>query len=212
VRLDWGTCFLDHFGKYFGDFGSRRVFTPDETAASIQILAYAKVFAGCLVFSSLGLSHYEAEVGGPAEAVLPVDEAWDIVPEVFASSLFFMVRNRLPVGRGVSIRGIDNLFPRFSAEYGKSAVYLTNPYNLPAEFSTVPCGAERGSVFLAFLISAREDEYFRANGAEVFEEHLEAAKVDPFSLRRPCSINSDDPRREGPIHAGVGSHDFDESN
>jgi hypothetical protein len=127
-------------------------------------------------------------MGGVAEVCLPVDDGWDDVPYILASALFFMAKNRMSVGWGVSIGGIEQISPQFANNFNKSAIYFTNVFDLPNDFGKVKCDNGTGSVYLAMFISETERAFFKQNGAEKFETLLEDKHVDPFALSRLSSI------------------------
>jgi hypothetical protein len=179
-----GECFLDHFQRAFGEPVAREVFEQEGFPATIQVLSYDRVFKGCRLFCSLGLSHYEGSVGSLGEVYTVVDDGWPAIPCLLANSLFYMVQTRLALDQGTVVGGIENLHPRFSVEFGKTALYITNPYGLPAGSEYVDCSGTRGHVFLGLFISEAERIFLRSHGASVFEDVLEREGVDPYVLRR----------------------------
>jgi antitoxin YqcF len=186
--VNWGDCYYDHFERYFGKPTDRQVFERDKESPSIQILAYEGVFKSCVVFCSLGLSHYSNEIGRISEVYLVVDDAFHVIPNLLANTLFYMVNEQKKIGWGLSIRGMENLQPEFSARYQKSALYFTNPFGLPAEFGQVQCSGNIGAVYTCFPISAEEHDLFLKVGAHGFEDILEQRSIDPFTIARPSSV------------------------
>ncbi len=187
---DWGECYFDHFSKFCGDPIGRRVFEQDSAMPSIQILYYDNVFENCRVFCSLGLSHYFLELRELAEVVLVVDESWDDVPYILSNVLFFMIKEHITLGKGVSISGIRKLNPNFTKKFDKAALYFSKPQGFPTGFETVKCvGCKNaGTVYSASFISQEEHNFFCEHGADDFEERLEFKEVDPFYLRRLSSV------------------------
>jgi antitoxin YqcF len=188
MSVNWGECYYEHFEHFLGSIFDREIFRQDDNLPSIQILSYDKVFKECRVFCSLGLSHYASEIAGTAEVYLPTDDGWSDTPYLLASALFFMIQSHMTIGWGLSIGGIDRILPQFAKDFNKTAIYLTNTFGLPNDFSKVRCGEEIGNIYLAIFISEAERDYFIQRGAEAFEVLLESNKVDPFSLRRSSCI------------------------
>lgn len=188
--VDWGSTFYDHFVKYFGEPSSRGVFRQDQETQSIQVLHFKNVFEGCTVFASLGLSKYSSILGTVAEVCLVTDCASEECESLLANTLFYLVENRINMGRGISISGISKINKEFSKLYNKNAIYFTMPYALPEGFESIkPLGeTTEGQVYLSFFISQKEHEFFVARGAEDFESVLEDKDIDPFDLKRASAI------------------------
>jgi hypothetical protein len=184
----WGKAYYDHFQRFLGSPTSRCVFSPIEGLYSIQILGFENVFRGCRVFCSLGLSHYQEFVKGVREVIVPCDAAWDLIPRAISNVLFYAIKEHMEVGRGIAVSGIETVCPEFVRLTGKSALYFTEPFGLPPDFSSVRIPMTEGRVFLGIFISQGEYDYFCDNGAERFEEMLEAKGVDPYALLRDSSI------------------------
>ncbi|EEM02903.1 MULTISPECIES: suppressor of fused domain protein [Bacillus] len=188
--IHYGELYYDHYSKYLGEPIDREVFKNGEDMPSIQILKYENVFEECLVFHTLGFSRYEEIVGDNVEVSMVVDGAFRSVGYILANALFYCIANRIEIGRGTAISGIESIDKSFVRKYNKSAVYFTEPFAFPEEYSYVLTGnAEKdGKVLLAFFISESEYEYFLKYGTEKFEELLEENHVDPFHVSRE-SIN-----------------------
>jgi hypothetical protein len=188
MSYNLGECYFDHFTSYFRNVSTRDVFQQDAVNPTIQILGYDKVISRCRVFSSLGLSHYASEVGAIAEICCPVDDGWSSVPSIIANTLFYMVQDRVQIGRGVSVGSLQNVDQRFAHEFHKSAIYFTVPFGFPESFNTLDCGSARGSVFMAFFLSSAEHDFFLDHGTDRFEELLRRRDFDPFELSRESCI------------------------
>lgn len=182
--MNWGECYFDHFVKYFRTPVAREVFTQDPEEHTIQILAYDKVFAGCRLFASLGLSHYQEAVGSVGEIIVPADDAWDVVPGLVANTLFYMVQERIHIGRGVAVAGLAKVNAAFARRFGKGALYFTNAYGLPEGSEEVLCNGQRGSLYLGVFLTDTEYRLFLDQGAEGLESALESRQVDPYHLAR----------------------------
>ena len=188
MNMNWGECYYDHYTRFLDHLLDRKIFRQNNNLPSVQILSYDKVFKDCQVFCSLGLSHYSSDIGGVAEVCLPVDDGWKDVPYVLANALFFMVQNGMTMGWGLSISGIERISTQFANNFNKAAIYFTNVFGLPEEFSKVKCGDGTGKMYLAIFISEAEHRFFKQHGAEAFEELLDVKKVDPFSLQRSSCV------------------------
>lgn len=184
---EWGACYFDHFVRFLGPPAGRTVFEQNSASPSIQILSFDNVFADCRVFATLGLSHYSAELGNVGEVFAPVDNCWNDLPAVLANALFYMVQHNLRLGSGIAIEGIRSIHPQFALKSQKAALYLTNPFGMPIGFETVSCGSETGRIYLGFLLSEAEMQYFSQNGADAFESLIESKNVDPYHLKRASS-------------------------
>ncbi len=183
-----GECYYDHFEEYLGRRVDHGKFTQDSQSPAIQILVYDGVYDGCRAFCSFRLVHYHRDLGGIGEVMCAVDEGWEHVKRVLANALFFMVQNRIDLGRGSRVGGIRNVSPEFVEMYGKEVLYLTVPYNVPEGFDRVECGDVVGHIYLAIFITEKERAYLDQHGVEAFEDLLEAQQVDPFHLRRPSCV------------------------
>lgn len=152
----------------------------------IQVLKYKSVFEECCVYNTLGFSKYDDVVGENVEVSMVVDEDFDSASYILANTLYYCIANRMKMGRGMAISGIENIDQSFAERYKKDAVYFTDPFAFPEEYSTVITGNHEkdGRILLAMLITPAEYEYFSKNGAELFEELLESKGVDPFHISR----------------------------
>ena len=104
-----------------------------------------------------------------------------------ANALFFLVEHRMKLGRGVAIAS-DDIEPDFAKKFGKTAIYFTNPFGLPSEFSIVKNNSDTGRIYMGVFITPAEFEYFSDRGAAEFESLLERKAVDPFDISRCSSI------------------------
>lgn len=188
AQLNWGEHYYDHYSHFFREPIEVRRFSPVDLGPRIQVLAYDTVFRNCRVFASLGLSHYAPELHCVAEVVLPVNDAWELVPSLLANALFELVQQRLQLGWGMAVCGLEKLSPDFVASCGKSALYFTKPFDLPDDFPIVACEGQVGQVLLAMFVSSAEYEYFHQHGAEQLEQLLESEGVDPYNLTRPSIV------------------------
>ena len=184
---NWGKAFYENMVHYLGNPVARETFQQNQADPLIQVLTFEKVFPECKVFCSLGASHYPAVLGGPAEVILPCDDGWDVAEGLLANCIFFLVQNRMALGRGVAI-AVNRIAPGFAERFEKVAIYFTNPFGLPQEFSIVNKSGEVGHMYLAFFITKPEYDFFCDRGAEQFEALLEREEADPLNLTRPSSV------------------------
>jgi hypothetical protein len=188
MNCNWGESYYQHFEKFFGEPTTRFVFSQEFNAPSIQILGYENVFSKCRVFCSLGLSHYVGFVQSVGEIFVPCDAAWDLVPEVVANAVFYLVNEKMPLGWGIAISGIRSISPEFAELTGKEAMYFTNPFGLPPEFSVVNESNAQGRIYLGIFVTKNEYDYFCDNGAERFEQIMKSKNVDPYDVLRQSVI------------------------
>jgi hypothetical protein len=186
--MNWGECYFDHFARYFRDPVAREVFAQGPEEHTIQVLAYDKVFEGCRLFASLGLSHYAEDVGQVAEIFVPADDGWDVVPGLVANALFYMVQKEIHIGWGVAVGGLDKVDPVFTRRFGKQALYLTNAYGLPEGSGEVLCNGLRGSLYLGLFLADAEYRLFLDEGAKGLEKALESKQVDPYHVARASIV------------------------
>lgn len=188
--INYGELYYDHYSKFLGEPIDREVFRSTEEMPSIQILKYEHVFEECLVYNSLGFCKYEDIVGANVEVSMVVDGAFRSTGFLLASTLFYCIDNKMPIGRGIAVRGIERLDKAFVQKYNKSAINFTEPYAFPEEYSIVRTNTEDkdGTILLAFYISQSECEYFVQYGAEKFEDLLEEKNVDPFNVSRESAV------------------------
>ncbi|MFS0557083.1 suppressor of fused domain protein [Brevibacillus sp. 179-C9.3 HS] len=188
----YGELYYDHYSKYVGEPVDLEIYKSSDDNPKLQILKYENVFQDCLVFNTLGLSHYEDRLQGLVEISMVVDEAFGNTGYILANALFFCVENALEIGRGTAIRGIERFDKSFVEKYHKHAIYFTEPFAFPVEYSHVCTGSEKkgGKVLLAFFISQAEYDYLIQYGTEKLEDLLEMNEVDPFCVGRKCIIKT----------------------
>lgn len=186
--MNWGERYLDHYESLFGQPSTRAVFESRPGAPCLQILGYQGVFGGgARLYCTLGLTHYAAAVGGPAEVGLAVDDAFEEAQVVLANACFFAADGGLQVGVGTVIGGVGKVAPGLSARWHKEALYLSAPHNLPAGAGQVVLEGQEGRLHMAFFINQAEREFVRSQGPAAFEALLEAAQVDPIAMARPSA-------------------------
>ena len=88
-------------------------------------------------------------------------------------------------GRGTIIEGLDNIIADFSKRHNKTAIYFTEPYVLPEEFSKIE---DHLKMYIAFFISEKELEFIHNYGCEEFENLLESSKADIINLNRESIV------------------------
>ncbi len=188
MKSNWGEKFYEHYEHFFRNPVNQNVFSQGEGLPKIQILQFDKVFSGCKVFASLGLSHYANEIGNVGELYFPVEGAESsIARTLLANSIFYLVQNKIQFGRGISIR-FDKLLFEFSEKTNKVSFYITQSFDLPDEFDEVSLGDETGYMMIGILISENEHDYFVEHGADKFESMIEEAEVDVYDIYRKSAI------------------------
>ncbi|XOS90460.1 suppressor of fused domain protein [Brevibacillus laterosporus] len=188
--INYGEPYYDHYTKFLGEPIDREVFKNNEEMPKIQILKYENVFEECLVYNTLGFSKYEEVVRDNVEVSMVVDGGFNSTGYILANALFYCIGNQMEIGRGIAISGIESIDKAFVQKYNKSAVYFTEPFAFPEEYSNVRTETEDkdGRILLAFFISQSEYEYFVKYGTEMFEELLEEKNVDPFNVSRASMV------------------------
>jgi hypothetical protein len=188
MTVQWGQYYFDHYEKHLRNLTGQSVFRQDDQSPSIQVLWYDKVFSGCRVFATLGLSHYSNSLGKVAEILVSVDSGWTDIPYLVANVLFYIVQHQMKLGWGMGVSGLGTINPDFAKMYNKEALYITNPSAFPEVLSHVRCNGATGDILMGLFLSKSEYAYFEQHGADKLEELLDMKEVDPFSLERPSVI------------------------
>lgn len=178
-----GEMLLDHYQKYLGEFIGAEPYSDNEH--QIQLLGFDKAIENCLLFATLGLSKYSESINNCCEVIMGADCDYDQCAEIFMNAVFYVLSNKMNFGRGVLIDGIDIIFEDFSKQHNKTAVYFTESYVLPEDFSTV---GGKCKVYMGFFISPDEADYVKKYGCEQFEELLEEKETDVIALDRNPAI------------------------
>ncbi|URZ15091.1 suppressor of fused domain protein [Clostridium felsineum] len=188
--INYGELYYDHYCKFLGEPIDRELYKNNKEMPSIQVLKYDNVFEKCLVYNTLGLSKYDEIVGNNVEISMVVDGGFNSAGYILANTIYYCIGNEIELGRGVAISGIESIDKRFAQKYDKRAVYLTDPFAFPEDYSYVctETGNKDGRILLAFFISQAEYEYFVKYGTERFEELLEEKNVDPFNVSRSSMV------------------------
>ncbi len=177
-----GEKILDHYETFLGAYIGAEKYSDE--SRSLQILGFDKVFENSLTFATFGLSNYADDINALCETVMNVDGDYDNCAELLANAVFYIIRQKMDFGAGMYISGLDNVVEGFSKAHNKSALYFTQPYAFPNEFSrTGEC-----KIFDAFFITEREAEFIKQNGADAFEDVLEERGADVIMLDRPSVI------------------------
>jgi len=184
----WIDCYNRHLKGYLSSSIARATFQQDSETRALEILMYDRVFSDCRVFCSIGLTHYVQEVQNIAEVILVADDGWEDIPYILANALFYTVQSRMKIGWGMVVGGVEVIAPLFASEFGKTALYFTNPNSFPEEFRHISCQSKIGNLFQSFFISPEERKFFEQHGAYKFEEILEEKSIDPFDLKRPSCV------------------------
>lgn len=187
-----GTDYYDHYEKFLGNPIDYIIFEDDKIPKKIQILVYDNVFDNCLVFASLGFSHYADSVGGEfAEIILAADEEFEAIPELLFNSIRSIILQKMDFSWGLSITGLEKINKDFFNRTNKNSLYFTLPLILPTEFSEIKSQNKfimkknlKPHAYMAFFISDLENNYFKKYGAEKFEDLLETNNVDPLEIYR----------------------------
>jgi hypothetical protein len=185
MSAGWGEAYFDHYEDYMGECEGREVFPPYRfDGPALQILTYESVFPDATCFCTLGLSHYEAELGGVWEVFTACDAGRSAIPSLLAVALMGLVERGISLERGVRVGGLESANAEFAASFDKSAVYLTNLHGVPDSFETVSLEQQQGGLLQAIFISRSERELLEDVGVTRFEARLEEAGVDPFRIDR----------------------------
>ncbi len=184
-----GEAYFDHYSRFFREPVAREIFRGHQVGSRIQVLAYENVFPECLVFASLGVSHYANTVGQVAEVLVAADDGLDAVPRIIANALFYVIENGLELRRGTCVGGIGKIAPSFALAFGKTAIYFTSVQSLPVEFELVNSGKRPvGTMLMGVMVSAAEEQLLLKSGIDALESRFESAEVDPFAVRRPSAV------------------------
>lgn len=177
-----GETILNHYEKFLGDYIGADKYA--DKSRGLQILGFDKVFGNSLTFATFGLSNYAEDINALCEAVMTVDCDYDNCAALLANVAFYIIQNKIDFGRGVFIGGLDSVVEGFSKAHNKSALYFTEPYAFPEEFSR----AGECEMLSAFFITERESEFIKQNGADAFEDILEEREIDVIALDRPSAV------------------------
>lgn len=176
-----GEEILNHYENFLGMFEERCIFNSNENMPPIQLLQYGNIFEGCKTYTSFGLSKFSEIINRTCEVIMAVDDDYQKAAFILANALFYIIENKLNFGRGTYIEGIENIDKEFADSHKKIAVYFTETYVFPEEFSDINGIAK---MYLAFFISQEECNFIKNYGCEKFEEHLEEYEVDIMDLNR----------------------------
>lgn len=176
-----GEEILNHYENFLGMFEECMKFKSDEDMPLIQLLQYDNIFEGCKTYASLGLSKFSEIINNVCEVILAVDDDYEKAAVIFANVLFYIIENKIDFGRGVYITGIENIDKEFAINHKKNAIYFTETYIFPDEFSNINKIAK---MYLAFFISQEECNFIKNYGCEKFEDYLEAYGYDIMDLNR----------------------------
>lgn len=176
-----GEEILSHYENFLGVFKNNRVFETNKLMPSLQFLEYDNVFSGCKVYTSLGVSKYQHSIQNLCEVVMAVDDDFDNCCTILANVLFYIINHNMNFGRGTYIEGISSINKKFADEHGKEAIYFTETYVFPDDFSKVN---DKVKLYLAFFITKEECDYIKKNGCEKFEDYLESIECDIMNLNR----------------------------
>lgn len=174
-----GEKILDHYERFLGSYLDAEKYHNGESA--IQLLGFKNVFEECLTFATFGLSKYREDINNTCEIIMAVDDSFDDCALVFMNSVFYILSNKMNMGRGIMIKGADQIVNGFSAKHGKSALYFTETYIMLDEFSAIN---DECKFYMAFFISDKEAEYIEKFGCESFEDLLEEKQCDVMDLNR----------------------------
>ena len=148
--MSLGESILDHYELFLGKYIGVDKYTSGEYV--IQLLGFDRTFKDCLTFASLGLSNYSNLINNSCEVIMPVDDDYDNCAVVFANALFYILQQQMDFGRGTIIEGLDNIIADFSKRHNKTAIYFTESYVLPEEFSKIE---DHLKMYIAFFISEK---------------------------------------------------------
>ena len=151
-------CYVAHYDALFGKPAQGDEFDQDGQSTPIRVIGFDGVIEECRTFCTLGLTRYKDELDLLAEVYVPVDGGWDIVDYVLANVLFELIEQNVKLRSGTTVN-FGSAVPEFVERFGKSALYITSPFDLPEEIYRVPCGDENGFMLLGVFISESEDHF-----------------------------------------------------
>lgn len=169
-----GEKWLNHFEQFFGAYDQVKRYRY--LNANLQILAFPKVVSECVVFASLGFSHFQKDT----EIYAITDTAFETISDLMGDLLnhwMFEMRHQLVAGFCLDVSEI--LPTGFIETTGKDSVYFTQSSIFPPQFLT-----ENFQPLQMLLVSKGERGFIRQFGSDAFEEALEANQVDVFNIRR----------------------------
>jgi hypothetical protein len=182
--VTWTESYYQHYAKFFGTPSATTEWASENEGPPLRILTFDNVIRGCRIFATVGLAQYQSNMQGPCELYVPVDEAWDAMPEIVGNLARFAVRNGLVIHRGQTIAGISNINFEFASTYDKEALYVTDPYELPGQLGVVQRGAERGRLYAGLLVSEGELAFTTVPGALSLDEALDIFHLDRYMVAR----------------------------
>lgn len=180
---DLGEKILEHYERFLGNYLDAVKYKNGDSV--IQLLGFANVFEGCLTFATFGLSKYHKDINNTCEVILAVDDDPDDCARVFMNSVFYILNNKMNMGRGIMIKGADNIAEGFSAKHQKSALYFTEACIMPEDFSVI---GDECRFYTAFFISDKEAEFIEKFGCESFEDLLEEKQCDVMDINRKSVV------------------------
>lgn len=180
---DLGKILLDHYTEYLGDYIGVDLYSDNNH--KIQLLGFDKAIEDCLVLATLGLSNYSESINNCCEVIIATDSDYDECAKFFMNAIFYVVQNNMDFGRGVWISGVDNISEGFAKRHNKAAIYFTESYILPEDFSTVE---DKYKIYMGFFISQDEVNYLEKYGCEKFEDLLEEKEIDLIDLNRKSVV------------------------
>jgi hypothetical protein len=182
--MERADAILAHLEKHLGSVVERWVFHSEKGKPAIQVLEFSGGIPGVRNFCTFGFTNYSLEVSHPLEVFVPLEQADEDVPRLIAYSLFVLAKNRVHVGRGTVVAGLDSVAAGFAEKWRKSAFYLTLPFGHPPGFECIPwCGVDI-HILLGCFLTTSEYQFLAANGGQQFETHLEASQTDLYVLGR----------------------------
>jgi hypothetical protein len=194
MDINWPDLYLRHFVHYLGKPFDVQVYRQED-GDSLRIATFDRRYApNYKVYSSLGLSHHAADLGGIGEVILLSDDKGKDVPLIFVHSLFFILKNKVPLHSRFAIGGIEMVNADFAEYFQKAAIYYSLANGFDDGFEKVrpgrgPAGvAVEGLVYQGIFISWAEQDFLNRNGPVAFEEKFHAQDSDPCSLRRPSCV------------------------
>ncbi len=184
-KKNQGELILDHYEKFLGNFYDRDIFKSHTSAATVQFLKYQNIFEGCITYATMGVSNYASQIKNHCEIVMISDDSFEECEELFANAIFYIIDNKMEFGRGIFIEGIENISKKFFEKHEKNALYFTETYVFPEEFTNF---AVNHKMYMAFFISQEECNYIKKYGAEKFEECLEKFECDVLDINRASIV------------------------
>ena len=184
-NMGLGEEIYNHYVEFFGNPDFRDVYSINDKLPTIQILQWNHVMEGCVVFGTLGVSHYKDNIGNLCEVITVVDaEDVEGISEIIPNALFASAEYEMLIDDYKAYSGLEGLDNNFYDMHKKSGIYFSYPFMFPEEFSMICNEQEHIRFLMAVFITQKEFDYYKNNGAEKLEDLWQSKEVDVFCINR----------------------------